>query len=222
MYWYYAGFMALFGVNLYIARIGAVLLLLGSIFLLFLLAKQLTGGRPYSNAFAIFCILLYSLYPTYYGGSDPIGFILVESLLTPFCLISTLSYLMYLKSDAKERRLFFIIVAGLFSGFAIMTKLISLYFVFSLFIFHTIYQIFKIRAKHPWSESLKEYLSLLVAVLFIPIIIFIYLYVIGAWDNFYLQVIEWQLMRQSLVDTIGAYADFLPKVDRFISKIFLH
>jgi len=203
MYAIYAGLIRLLGNELYFLRFFNVILFFTNVYISYLVAKTILGGRINGKIFGIISMLLYGLYDFNFM---PIA--TAENILTLF----TVACVFFLAKFLMEKSLFWLFISGLFGGCALMTKYISIIFLVSLSLF---YLIVRITGRHKVSHILKGSSLFLVGVSTVPAIVIACLAKSGALENFYTQTYYWQMIRFVSRDlTFGAlqayYSNFLP------------
>lgn len=155
-------------------RLFNVVIGLAIVILIFFLCKTI-----YTVKVALLASTIYALYPLAIY-SNKLG--LIDNLLTFFI---TLMYLFFAKY-AKEKKVEYLCLSGLFAGISFMTKYTAILFIGALVLFAVI-RFFRKKISH-------LFLFLASAAAF-PLSVMLFLFVSGLWPFFFVQAITWQLIR---------------------------
>jgi 4-amino-4-deoxy-L-arabinose transferase-like glycosyltransferase len=182
MYLLNALFIRLSGPDLTYLRLWAVGINLANVFLVYLMVKVVLLGRKESGILGLLSAGIYAFYPVITTVTSTL-----EAILTFFMLLSIIFYAKSYRSSRKTS----LFLSGIFMGSALMTKLPAIFFIAAVLIYHLAYAL--------WHKERRRFFELPIILLgmAIPIAVTLILIIFfwGAFNQFYMQVFNWQVIR---------------------------
>jgi len=208
LYFVFAAIIQIFGANLILIRFWNIVIFLVTFFLTYSLVKLFLRDDEKSGRTALISASIYAFYPSIVIFSIPV---LAEFLFTLFTLTSVV---FYVKSIYCKRKLF-MFFAGLFMGFALITKLTAFIFIVSIVLFNLILLTWRRKFKKVLMDTFLISLGILVPLVITMVLLHFYF---DSLPQLYLQTFSFQTIRRQMTGT-ERWSSIFPYVNSFFPLI---